>query len=369
MPETITLPARDVRYWHTYFCDMIRQKVRRLAKACWAKPRETWTVLPQWRRAAAKSTPEASTENTRLSTAFLTMNASSRLRPVVEAVRGFSDEVVVGVDSKSDVATWQLCQQLQAEGWIDVLFRHENPHLTCNAALEAMVDHCSGDWILRLDDDELIEPSFAQYKQAILATQQYTHYKLPRLHLCGVRPLQWINDGYLYPDYQLRLFRNDKQLLQFPGPVGHSNISCAGPRGKLHTIHLIHLNLVIFSRAQREEKLQRYVRRAVEGTEQVRPWVHPINERVLRFEDYSYQIDLYQCQTQAFWQQLTRIIDHQRGQWEAVATTPSAPTIQPPIPATPKALPTLQSPAAVSDNFSSRSPAPMGEKNPPAVLV
>lgn len=291
---------RDTRYHWTAWRDHQRYRLRRWAHAL-ASAYERQTKWAHW-----KQTPKTKT----LSTCIMTMNAEHRIRPLLEYIRTFSDEIVVGVDSKTTDGTFAACQ-----GLADELFMIESTALTCNAGLEDLVARCHGDWVLRLDDDEYPEPHFAQLKNGLLATEHYTHYKLPRLHLASAdaveNKISWIPDGYLYPDFQMRLFRNDKSLLTFPGAVGHLGIGCAGPRGRVNTVNLVHLNMAINPRFKREEKLRTYIQRLNGG------WVHPVNEHALLFEDFDYRIIPYRYPDEMFRQRIIDVTTHQRNVYEA----------------------------------------------------
>ncbi|MBK8190372.1 MAG: glycosyltransferase [Vampirovibrionales bacterium] len=307
-PEEFAI-LRDRRYHQVVARDaqrqVLRRGVHRLAglyeRLVWHRRWQDIALIPEQGR------------RQKLSTCIITMNAESRIRPLLEYIRPFSDEIVVGVDSKTTDNTFQAC-----EGLADELFTIENDAPTCNGGLEALVKRCHGDWVLRLDDDEFPEPAFARFKDGLLSSELFTHYKLPRLHLSSVErdPLEisgpapyhlsWIRDGYLYPDFQLRLFRNDPALLSFPGPVGHGSIQCEGRRGKLNSVHLVHLNLAMNPRFAREQKLDRYIARHNGG------WVHPVNELALLFENFKYKIEPYRYPDEAFITLISEITLHQR---------------------------------------------------------
>ncbi len=275
---------RDRRYEQTYRRDMRRQKIRRAAhNIASAYERRVW--WPRWEGVRMSGQ--------KLSTCIITMNSEHRIVPLLKYIRAFSDEIVVGVDGKTMDNTLAVC-----EGLADELFVIENEALTCNSGLEALVSRCHGDWVLRLDDDEFPEPHFMRIRHGLMASRRYTHYKFPRMHLAHADPetrdLTWINDGYLYPDFQMRLFRNDPELLSFPGAVGHSSIQCEGLRGKVNTVNLVHLNMAVNPRFKREEKLEKYIARLDGG------WVHPVNEHALLFEDFHYRIEPYRYADAAF---------------------------------------------------------------------
>lgn len=290
---------RDPRYREVLRRDLTRQRIRRWAHY-WAVQYERQMIIPRLKRLQLTQS-----QRPKLSTCIMTMNAAERIRPLLEYIRHFSDEIVVGVDSKTTDNTLDACK-----GLADELFVIQSDALTCNAGLEPLVDRCHGDWILRLDDDEFPEPHFAELTPGLMLSERYTHYKLPRLHISAIEPLMWVNDSYLYPDYQMRLFKNDKSLLKFPGAVGHLGIECQGPKGRVNSVNLVHLNLAINPRFRREAKLKTYIQRLNGG------WVHPVNEHALLFENFNYRIEPYAYPDPDFCHILTETIRHQRNCYE-----------------------------------------------------
>jgi glycosyltransferase involved in cell wall biosynthesis len=292
---------RDQRYTSVFQRDMRRQSVRRISKKIGVLY-ETAFKKPGWLAYGGRQKTEASPQ---LSTCIITMNAEHRIVPLLRYIRSFSDEIVVGVDRKTTDNTFAAC-----EGLADELFWIENQALTCNGGLESLISRCHGDWILRLDDDEFPEPSFHEVLSGLIQpSAEATHYKLPRLHLSAVDPLTWIDDGYLYPDFQMRLFKNERSLLKFPGNVGHLGIECAGKRQRINTVNLVHLNLAINPRFKREEKLKIYIKRLNGG------WVHPVNEQALLFEDFNLRQKPYCFPDQAFCQLLQETTRIQRNMY------------------------------------------------------
>lgn len=291
---------RDQRYQEILKRDTARQRMRRWARQ-WGVLYEKWVAVPRLKRLS-----QATAQRPKLSTCIMTMNSAQRIRPLLEYVRRFSDEIVVGVDSKTTDDTFAACQ-----GLADELFVIQSDALTCNAGLETLVDRCHGDWILRLDDDEFPEPHFEELITGLMLSERYTHYKLPRLHISSTDPLMWVNDSYLYPDYQMRLFKNQKDLLKFPGAVGHLGIECQGPKGRVNSVNLVHLNLAINPRFKREAKLKTYIQRLNGG------WVHPVNEHALLFENFNYRIEPYKYPDPDFCRLLSETTQHQRSQYEA----------------------------------------------------
>lgn len=297
---------RNGEYWRVLQRDLRRQWMRRLARQ-FSSQVERMAAIPRWEK-AAKDYAGGHLKKPTLSTCIITMNSQDRIRPLLQYIRSFTDEIVVGVDSKTTDNTFEACQ-----GLADELFVIESTALTCNAGLEPLVGRCHGDWILRLDDDEFPEPELVRWLPGILTQPEITHYKMPRLHLSNIEPLEWINDSYLYPDYQMRLCRNKKELLSFPGAVGHTQIECGGKRGKIHSANLVHLNMAINPRFKREAKLRTYIKR-LDGQ-----WVHPVNEHALLFENFPYCIESYNHPDREFCNVLIETTRHQRNIYEQQA--------------------------------------------------
>jgi len=313
-PCTVTQPLiRDEAYHATLRKDMRRQTIRRWVHKL-ASTYESIVWKPRW--AAAKSSKgkynnTAPLSRLPLSVCIITLNSADRIRPLLKYLRPFVAEIVVGIDSKTTDATWQAC-----EGLADELFMIENTAATCNGGLKALVEKCHQPWVLRLDDDEFPEPHLWPLMLGITQQHRFTHYKLPRLHLTQSdnNYLHWSPDGYLYPDFQMRLFKNDPTLLSFPDAVGHTSISCKGKRGKINTVNLVHLNLAINPRHKREEKLAKYIQRH-HGE-----WVHPINEHALLFEDFNHYETLYKYSDAPFKALLQQTIAQQRQKFETAFT-------------------------------------------------
>ncbi len=295
---------RDDAYTRTFKQDMRRQRLRRWVHGL-AALYEQYRYVGTWKKPLPGPRPT-------LSVCIITMNSANRIGPLLQYLTPYVDEIVVGVDSKTTDDTLAVCEPIA-----DTCFTIHNEALTCNGGLKELVSRCTGDWVLRLDDDEFPEPHFFDYVPGLLTQSKFTHFKLPRLHLScwddAHESLWWLNDGYLYPDFQMRLFKNEEKLLTFPEAVGHTSIGCAGKRGKINTVNLVHLNMAINPRWKREEKLAKYIQRLNGG------WVHPVNESALLFEDYAYQVQRYDYPDVGFIRTMADTITHQRSVYGELA--------------------------------------------------
>ena len=161
------------------------------------------------------------------------------------------DELLIFVDvERASAETRQLARRV-ATRMLETTTRG-----FIEAQLKEMVEACRGEWVLRLDSDEELTPSWYQQPwRELLCKIDHTHFKLPRRWVSssgsfiGVEP--W------WPDPQMRLFRNDPSLLQFPQSI-HQPTRVAGAEGYLRHLIIDHHVLRLLTRQQREEKARHY---------------------------------------------------------------------------------------------------------------
>jgi hypothetical protein len=184
-----------------------------------------------------------------LSVCCLTSDPGARVAAIMRQLRPVAEEIVVAVDSRLDP------QHLgRYAEYADRLLRYEFVDSTEQAA-HYIVSQCAGDWILRIDGDEVIAPGLVE--------------RLPEL--TGVRDVlrYWLPCRWLFPDARhylaqppwhfsaARLVRNDPATLWHDG-ISHSQFEPAFP-----SVHLgegfYHLSLLVHDLAYREAKVARYL--------------------------------------------------------------------------------------------------------------
>lgn len=192
-----------------------------------------------------------------LSVCITTFNRAPVLPLLLDSVGDLGQEIVVLDSHSTDGSTELLAAHPRVRLVQRAFDEHYGRHK--NAVLEA----ARGDWILLLDSDELLG---AELKAAIpkaIASRWYSHYKLPRYWLApGARDaeLRHVHAPGLYPDWQLRLFRN-RPAFRYPADASvHEHFPREGRgRGrKLKGRHLFHLDFLLNDRAEREAKAARY---------------------------------------------------------------------------------------------------------------
>jgi hypothetical protein len=172
-----------------------------------------------------------------------------RLAALLELCRDAVDEIVIALDDRVDPEAAS-----RAVGLADRVVRV--PYAPPPERLLAwLYGQCGGDWILKLDDDEVPSRRLLQGLREA-ADPLVTHVWFPR------RCLFESDDRYLdgppwVPDFQLRLSVNDDRLVRFPG-VLHVPIGVVGPARYVDD-PIYHLAL-LRPRQERERKAAAYER-------------------------------------------------------------------------------------------------------------
>jgi len=119
-----------------------------------------------------------------------------------------------------------------------------------------LISQCSGEWVLRLDDDEVPSSGLAaELEECICGDPPITHAWVPRRWLYPDRAsvlAQWP----WRPDHQMRLHRNDPALLGFPGRL-HEVVTVLGPCVYLRE-PIYHADLLFETFEERMQKARRY---------------------------------------------------------------------------------------------------------------
>ncbi len=173
----------------------------------------------------------------------------SRAATVLSGLRQFADEIVVAVDVSDGE------QDLTRLGAVaDRLFQIE-VNVAPEPVLTWLHGQCAADWVLRVDDDEVLDASLLEQLPELTRARDVLQYWLARRWLYP-DPGQWLDEWPWFPDFQGRLVRNDAQLW-FPG-LYHSTVALALPARYLDSgfYHLVHL---LSDRRERERKVERYL--------------------------------------------------------------------------------------------------------------
>ncbi|CAN7278531.1 class I SAM-dependent methyltransferase [Caulobacter sp. LjRoot300] len=187
----------------------------------------------------------------RLTVSILTRNSADRLERLLAEASWFADQIVVGVDAASTDDTLEIAKRMA-----DVVFtfRHAG---AMSAARMMIFDYAVGDWILVIDDDESLEAGFAALLPELMSRTEVTHYWFPRKWIVGDAPYEFADVPPWYPDWQMRLFRNDATLVWKPAKP-HSGYHVLGASYFDSRAAILHFEPVWCAPAERQAKLERY---------------------------------------------------------------------------------------------------------------
>ena len=208
-----------------------------------------------------------------LSVCCLTADPGPQVRELLAQVRPVADEIVVAADRRVPdkwLAEYAAVADRLERLDVHVLERHI-------AWLHA---RCEGDWILRLDGDEVVSTALLEQLPDLVRARDVVHYAIPRRWLYPDED-HWLEELPWWPDYQLRLVRNDG-LLRFPGLL-HTGPVPVRPARYLDA-PIYHLALLARARSARPAATLRH---EVLEAEQQAPGGGSIGETYYRPEEHS----------------------------------------------------------------------------------
>lgn len=171
----------------------------------------------------------------KISIAMAIFNSEDVIFRTLNSVYDWVDEIVI-VDGTSTDNTVQIIHDLDHAHKVTVHTEKNQPNFIANK--QKAIERCSNEWILELDDDEVVTPELKGEILSALASQEtfsretdstgsvQSHpiaYWIPRLnHFLG-RPLR---KGGQYPDYTIRLYQ--KSHARFPVKSIHDQVEIDG---------------------------------------------------------------------------------------------------------------------------------------------
>jgi hypothetical protein len=185
-----------------------------------------------------------------LSVCCVTDDATAQTATMLGLLRPLADEIVVAVDTRVPET---LLVPLYG-GVADRLLRYEyaEPVERPFAWLHAQ---CSGDWILRIDSDEVPCAELLGALPDLLTVRDVHQFPLPRRWLFQDSS-HALDEAPWWPDYQFRLVRNDPATLWFAG-TSHSSAHHARP-ARFLSMPILHTDCLINSYEKRSAKTANY---------------------------------------------------------------------------------------------------------------
>lgn len=159
------------------------------------------------------------------------------VRALLTQARPFVDEVVLGVDTRAADRILSTCGDL-----VDQAYTYEF-ETTVEQYTAWLAHRCTSDWILRLDDDEVLSPTLLEMLPELTDSRRHSLLLLPIRHLFPDRG-QFITSHPWHPEYQGRLLRNVPGLWTFGG-TSHSSILALGERRRIPEAPIYHLHFAV----------------------------------------------------------------------------------------------------------------------------
>ncbi len=140
-------------------------------------------------------------EKNKISFYIITYNEEKNILRCFNSVKDIVDEIIL-VDSFSTDQTVDIAKQFGAQIYLK---KYENSQSEQrNFALSKV----SFNWIFTIDADEIISENLKKNIRSLLTIDNLNGYWFSRRHY--IEESKYLKYGYFYPDYQLRLFRNNK---------------------------------------------------------------------------------------------------------------------------------------------------------------
>jgi hypothetical protein len=201
--------------------------------------------------AEARNDPPRPPGRPTLSVTCMTAGVGPRVVALLRLLRPVADEIVVALDDRADA---ELEAGLATVADEVVRFRYREP---VDRPRGWQYSLPSGDWHFAIDSDEIPSAELLEQLPDLILAEDVTHYWIRRTWLWpdaahAIAEQPWSND------YQLRLALNDHRLVRFPSEM-HRHVEAIGPH-RFVRAPIYHADLLVTSRAQREEKARRYER-------------------------------------------------------------------------------------------------------------
>jgi hypothetical protein len=159
------------------------------------------------------------------------------VRAILALLRPVVDEVVLGLDSRAAERILAACGDL-----VDRAYAYEFD-TTVEQYAAWLYHRCSGDWIFRIDDDELPSQALLEQLPEIAGDRRRSVALLPMRHLFPTRD-RFITSHPWHPDYHARVIRNVPGLWTFRGGC-HAGVEALGERRRIPDAPLYHLRFAV----------------------------------------------------------------------------------------------------------------------------
>jgi hypothetical protein len=186
----------------------------------------------------------------RVNAMLVTHDLPTESLPWMEEVREIFDELVIFIDARRAVpGAVERAEKVASR------VHYHDAETWYEWDLGSMARACESDWVLIIERDEQMSPEWRQPEwRQILESTEFTHFWISRRWT--VPGGRYICDPPWWPEFQLRLFRND-QRVTFPTRL-HDRIQVPGPGGAFQSLVMYHHVSCLFSLSEREQRVRLY---------------------------------------------------------------------------------------------------------------
>lgn len=172
----------------------------------------------------------------KISIALATFNEEGNLARCLESVRQLASEIVI-VDGTSSDKTVEIAKKFGAK----VIVTDNPPIFHINK--QKAIDACSGEWVLQLDADEVVDENLRkEILEIVKKGSEFSAFWIKRKNYFLGR---WLAKSGQYPDPVIRFFKKGKAYL--PCKSVHEQMQVEGETGWLEN-DLLHFSVPSFSR-------------------------------------------------------------------------------------------------------------------------
>ena len=189
----------------------------------------------------------------KLSFMVMTRNGGWRLERLLQNIRDKAHEIVVGVDAATTDDTID-----RARRYTPNVVVIENPQGFIEPHIAGLFRRCTGDWVLRLDDDELLSTNFDLDRLLAEAGERFDLIGIPRAWIVGTDPPMYIGTGRehgeLVPQFRLMRRSADWAFIDTIHTPGFE----MRPAFLAADVFIFHMNLLDQSWEERKHKYDFY---------------------------------------------------------------------------------------------------------------
>lgn len=183
-----------------------------------------------------------------------TINSEKYISTLLSVLTKNYQDVIVGIDSKTTDKTREVVAKYKCR-----IIEINNKFNYVEPILGRFLDSCRFNWIMRLDDDELISNGLVEFTRRDLKKSTSDVIGIHR-KWCRLKngKFEWFNYPQYGFDWQFRLYKKDK--VKFDGKIHTPGFEYNNPGFVPVDGYIMHLNWIYQTYEERKAKVEKYER-------------------------------------------------------------------------------------------------------------